>query len=56
MKKDKDYLINMTTEFLLELKDIDLGILEIYNGMPADFKEKLSFAEYYRYYREKVKV
>ena len=41
-------------ENLLDLKDIDLGILEAYLEMPDNFKKYLIFSDYYNYHRQRI--
>jgi len=35
---------------------IDLGILDAYNKMPEEFRQKLSFETFYKHYRKKIQV
>ena len=43
-------------DLVLESKDIDLSILESYKEMPEEFRNSLSFNEYYSYYRRKINL
>jgi len=42
------------TDEVTALKEVDLGILEAYTAMPKDLKDKLSFNEFYKFYRLKI--
>ena len=39
---------------ILELKDIDFGILEAYKRMPKEFQENLSFNDFYNFHRKRI--
>ncbi|MDD4877856.1 MAG: hypothetical protein PHO02_02340 [Candidatus Nanoarchaeia archaeon] len=47
-------LKNQIKEEILELKEIDIAILEAYNEMPKDFKENIKFTDYYLFHRERL--
>lgn len=47
-------LKNQIKEEILELKEIDLAILEAYNEMPIKFKENIKFTDYYLFHRKRL--
>lgn len=47
-------LKNQIKEEILELKEIDIAILEAYNEMPKEFKESIKFVDYYLFHRKRL--
>ena len=53
MEEETDFR-EETEKAVLEIKDIDLGILDAYKKMPKEFQESLDFNDFYNFHRKRI--